>query len=64
MKTKNINGKIFLRKQTISNLSNVELGAARGGTADTGSGCTYCVECKTHGPTFCIMTYTTCPLTR
>ena len=57
MKPKKFNGKLVLKKQTIANISNVEMNGLKGGIIPTISceeGCTEtCGYCNTVGNTSC-----------
>ncbi len=58
MKHKISKQKLSLKKQTISNLSNVDLNGVKGGNEESGSGCTYCQYCYEHSicpATICIV---------
>jgi hypothetical protein len=63
MKEKKMTRKLSLNKETITNLNAGELKGVKGGTVETGSGCSVCYECDsevlcwhvTYGET-CIMT--------
>jgi hypothetical protein len=64
MKTKKINKKLFLKKRTISNLNDIELGIARGGESpDSCYGTCYSCPrtCTSNIPKICTTIGDLCP---
>jgi hypothetical protein len=60
MKTKKFEKKLVLKKKTIANLNNGQLGQVKGGLLPTRTDCLTCVDCPTDTCETCPATCNTC----